>query len=191
MALAGYHPGSVSELEPAPPVDRPVDPLFSHAASPFVRTEAPTPVAFASPPDMPQFNPAATLLTYKTQIQFGLAVLAYLMVLVGAITLVQANPTASWRYYVAALPAAPAVVGLVIFVRGLTRLDDIQVRIQLLAFGVAVGATALITFGYSFFEGVGLPHLPPVYVLPLMVVFWGIGTAFFTWRYLWRFRRRR
>src|SRR5256885_17139082 len=108
MALAGYHPGSVSELEPAPPVDRPVDPLFSHAASPFVRTEAPAPVAFASPPDMPQFNPAATLLTFKTQIQFGLAVLAYLKVLGGPVTVVQGNPETRGKYLVAVQPACPA-----------------------------------------------------------------------------------
>jgi len=183
-------PASPGADEPA--ADAPLETPFADAASPFKRTEGPMPV-FAGPPPRSPLRPAvmSTWITYRSQINFGLAMLAYLMVLVGAITLVQANPTASWRYYVAALPAAPAVVGLVIFVRGLMRLDDIQVRIQLLAFGVAVGATALITFGYSFFEGVGLPHLPPVYVLPLMVLFWGIGTAFFTWRYLWRFRRRR
>lgn len=109
--------------------------------------------------------------------------LAYLMVLVGAITVIQANPGASWRYYVAALPGLPGLVGLVIFVRALMRLDDLHVRIQLYALGLAVGATALVTFAYGFFEGAGMPHLSPAYVLPVMAIFWGIGTAFFTWRY--------
>src|SRR5947208_14877888 len=110
MALAGYHPGSVSELEPAPPVDRPVDPLFTHAASPFVRTEAPAPVAFASPPDMPQFYPAATLLTYNTQIQFSVAVLAYLMVLVGMVTVVPGYRDAHLKFLVAVRAVIPAVL---------------------------------------------------------------------------------
>ena len=115
--------------------------------------------------------------------------LAYLMVLVGAIILVQANPDASWRYYVAALPALPAVLALMVFVRALTRLDDLEARIQLLAFGASLGATALLTFGYAFFEGVGMPHLQPAFVLPVMAILWGIATAFFTWRYKWRYRR--
>ncbi len=83
----------------------------------------------------------------------------------------------------AALPAIPGVVGLVIFVRGLTALDEIQARIQLYALGLSLGATALATFGYGFFEGAGLPDLPPATVLPVMGVCWGLGTAFFAWRY--------
>jgi len=174
-----------------PVADAPLETPFADAASPFKRTEGPMPV-FAGPPPHSPLRPAvmSTWLTYRSQINFGLAMLAYLMVLVGSITLVRANPAASWRYYVAALPTVPAVVGLVIFIRGLMRLDDVQVRIQLMAFGVAIGATGLITFGYSFFEGVGLPHLPPVYVLPLMAVLWAGGNAFFSWWYMWRFRRR-
>src|SRR5438874_1353502 len=86
-------------------------------------------------------------------------------------------------------PAVPALIALFVFVRALTRLDDLQARIQLLAFGSSLGATALLTFGYGFFEGVGMPHLPPVLVLPLMAILWGLATTFFTWRYKWRYRR--
>jgi hypothetical protein len=168
---------------PAPPdPTQPVETPFADAASPFKRTEVPLPV-FGPPPAHP-LGPApaqSTWVTYRSQINFGLAMLAYLMVLVGAITVVGANPNASWRYIVALFPAVPAAVGLVLFIRGLTRLDDTQIRIQLYAFGLAAGATALITFGYGFFEGAGMPHLPPAYVLPLMAIFWGLGTAFFTW----------
>jgi hypothetical protein len=146
---------------------------------------------FAGPPPQTPLAPAvvSSWVIYRTQINFGLAMLAYLMVLVGAITVVQSNPGASWRYYVAALPVLPGLIALIIFVRALTRLDDIQARIQLLAFGLSLGATALLTFGYAFFEGVGLPHLPPAYVLPVMAILWGLATAFFTWRYKWRYRR--
>jgi hypothetical protein len=84
---------------------------------------------------------------------------------------------------VAVLPAAPGAIGLVIFIRALMRLDEVQVRIQLYAFGVAIGGTALMTFAYGFFEGAGLPHLPAAYVLPVMAIFWGGGTAYFSWRY--------
>ena len=178
--------------QPAPSdtASQPLETPFADAASPFKRTEAPLPV-FAGPPPQAPLPPAtqSSWVIYRTQINIGLAALAYLMVLVGATTVIQANPGAAWRYYVAALPVAPAAIALVVFVRALTRLDDLDARIQLLAFGSALGATALLTFGYAFFEGVGMPHLAPAYVLPVIGILWGLATAFFTWRYKWRYRR--
>ena len=188
--LKGYHLSAVSDEEPTAPLQVPddaVDPLFSRAASPFMRTSAPEPVAFASPPGGPALMPMSTWITYKTQIQFGFAILAYLMVLVGSITVVQANPTASWKYGVAVLPVIPA--GLVIFltVRALGRLDEVQKRTQMQALGFSMAATGLLTFAYGFLEGVGLPHLNSTFVLPLMAVLWGLGLLVLNLRY--RFRR--
>jgi hypothetical protein len=174
----------MTDQDPAPnPTEAPVDPLFTHPASPFIRTEAPAPVNFQSPPGGPTPAIYSTWITYRTQIEFGLAMLAYLMVLVGSVTVVRANPDADWRYYVAVLPVAPAGFVIWLFVRALARLDEFQKRIQMQAFGFSLGATALITFGYGFLEGAGMPHLSWTYVLPLMAVLWGGGTAIFTWRY--------
>jgi len=175
----------MTEENPSPnPAEAPVDPLFTHPASPFLRTEAPAPVAFPSPPNAAP-TPAiySTWVIYRTQIEFGLAILAYLMVLVGSVNVLKANPDADWRYYVAVLPVAPAGFVIWLFVRALSRLDELQRRIQMEAFGFALGTTALVTFGYGFLEGVGLPHLNWTYVLPLMAVLWGVGTAIFRWRY--------
>ena len=179
-----------TQPSPSDTASQPLETPFADAASPFKRTEAPLPV-FAGPPPQAPLPPAtqSSWVIYRTQINIGLAGLAYLMVLVGATTVIQVNPGAAWRYYVAALPIVPAAIALVVFVRALTRLDDLQARIQLLAFGSALGATALLTFGYAFFEGVGMPHLAPAYVLPVMGILWGLSTAFFTWRYKWRYRR--
>ncbi len=135
------------------------------------------------PPPRPAAPAPSNWVTYRSQINFGLAMVAFLMMLVGVATVIDANPTAGWRYYAAALPVIPAAVGLVIFVRGLMVLDEIQARIQLYALGLTLGVTALATFGYGFLEGAGLPDLPPAAVLPLMGVCWGLVTAFFAWRY--------
>ena len=171
----------MSEQRPNPdPPEAPIEPLYTHPASPFVRTET------SGPPqvDMPELPPIqSTWITYRAQIEFGLAMLAYLMILVGSVTVLQANPNASWRYIVAVLPVVPAALTLSIFVRALTRLDELQKRIQMQAFGFSLGATALLTFGYGFLEGVGLPHLNWTFVLPLMAILWGVGTAIFTIRY--------
>jgi hypothetical protein len=81
------------------------------------------------------------------------------------------------------LPVVPAVLSLWIFIRVLSRLDELHRRIQVQAFGFSLGATALVTFAYGFLEGVGMPHLSWTFVLPLMAILWGVGTAIFTVRY--------
>ncbi len=171
----------MSEQQPNPdPAETPLEPLYTHPASPFLRTESTAPKHVAMPV-LP--GVASTWVTYRTQIEFGLAMLAYLMILVGSVTVIQSNPNASWRYVVAVLPMVPAALVLSVFVRALTHLDEMQKRIQMQAFGFSLGATALITFGYGFLEGVGLPHLSWTFVLPLMAILWGVGTAIFTLRY--------
>ncbi len=171
----------MSEQQPSPdPAEAPIEPLYTHPASPFLRTDTTAP-PHVDMPVLPAMQ--STWVTYRTQIEFGLAMLAYLMILVGSVTVLQANPTASWRYVVAMLPVAPAALTLSIFVRALSRLDELQKRIQMQAFGFSLGATALLTFGYGFLEGVGMPHLSWTLVLPLMAILWGVGTAIFTLRY--------
>ena len=162
------------------PAEAPVESLYTHPASPFLRTEA-SAVARVEMTPAPALQ--STWITYRPQIEFGLGVLAYLMVLVGCVTVLQANPAASWRYVVAVLPVVPAALTLWTFVRSLARLDELQKRIQMQSFGFSLGATALFTFGYGFLEGEGLPHLSWIFILPVMVILWGIGTAIFTIRY--------
>jgi len=131
--------------------------------------------------------PIQTFVTYKAQILFGLAVLAYLMVMVGSVTAVRANPDAPWRYVVAVLPVFPAGVVVWLTVRALARLDEVQKRTQMQAMGFSMAATALLTFAYGFLEGGGLPHLNWTFILPLMAVLWALGLAVLNLRT--RFRR--
>ena len=186
---SGYHAGSVNEETPAeaPAAEAPVDPLFTHAASPFERTEPPAPVAFPSPPDRQAIDLSATWITHRAQIYFGFAILAYLMVLVGSVTVVQANPDARWKYYVAILPVIPAALVIWLTVKALGRMDEVQKRTQMQAVGFSMVATGLVTFGYGFLEGAGLPHLNSTLVLPLMAVLWGLGLFVLALRY--RLRR--
>ncbi len=168
----------VSDPVPTAPAEAPVDPLFTHPASPFERTNPGAPLAYPSPPLLGErtfITPLATWNTYKTQIQFAFAILAYLMFLVGSVIVVAANPGADWRYWAALLPALPAGVVVWLTVRQLGRLDEVQKRMQMEAIGVSVATTGLVTFAYGFLEGAGLPHMSPVLVLPLMVIFWFLG----------------
>jgi hypothetical protein len=110
-------------------------------------------------------------------IEFGSAMLAYVVVLFASIALINANPDALWRYAVALAPVVPAFFALIAFVRFLGRMDELQRRIQLEAIGLSFGATAILTFAYGFLELVGFPHLSWIWILPLMVMLWGLGGA--------------
>jgi hypothetical protein len=172
------------ETTPTPePTQPPVEPLYTHPASPFLKTESGFPTPPLALPGPPQTPLQSTWITYRNQIEMALAMLAYLIFLVGSVTVLQSNRDASWRYAVAVLPVAPAALVIVLFVRRLARLDELQRRIQTQAFGFSLGTTALLTFAYGFLEGVGLPSLNWTFVLPLMAVLWAIGAAIFTIRY--------
>jgi hypothetical protein len=167
------------------PTQPPVEPLYTHPASPFMRTESNIPPQVAG---IPGPTPAAmqvqsTWVTYRSQIEIGLTLLAYLMFVVGSATVIHGNPTAPWRYVVAVIPVAPIALFLYLIARRIARLDELQKRIQTEALGVALGATALLTFAYGFLEGVGMPHLSWTYIMPLMAALWAVGTAIFTFRY--------
>jgi hypothetical protein len=167
------------------PTQAPVEPLYTHPASPFMRTESnlPPKVAGIPGPTPPAMKVQSTWVTYKSQIEIGLALLAYLMLLIGSVTLLRANTEASWRYVVAVVPVLPAALVVYLFVRRLAQTDELQRRIQSEALGFALAGTALLTFTYGFLEGAGMPHLNWTFILPLMAVLWGVGTAIFTLRY--------
>jgi hypothetical protein len=165
------------------PAQAPVEPLYTHPASPFMRTESSLPFAVDRLPGPPRAPVQSTWITYRSQIEIGLALMAYMMFLLGSVTVLRANPDASWRYIVAVVPVAPAAMVLYLFVRRLARMDELQRRIQTEAFGFSLGATALITFAYGFLEGAGMPHLNWTYILPLMAILWAVGAAVFTFRY--------
>jgi hypothetical protein len=150
-----------------------------------MRTESnlPPQVAGIPGPTPPAMRVQSTWVAYRSQIEIGLALLAYMMLLVGSVTLLRANPQASWRYVVSLVPVLPAALVVVLFVRRLALTDELQKRIQTEASGFALAGTALLTFTYGFLEGVGMPHLNWTFIFPLIAVLWAVGTAIFTIRY--------
>jgi hypothetical protein len=109
------------------------------------------------------------------------------MILVGSVTVLQANGAVSWRYFIAAAPVVPAGIVIWLFVRALSRLDEVHKRVQVQALGFSLAATALLTFGYGFLESIGWPAMNGTLILPLMALLWGVGMIAIALRY--RFRR--
>jgi|SRR5437867_888561 hypothetical protein len=116
--------------------------------------------------------------------EFLLAMAAYVLVLVVSITLLNASPNSAWwRIPLAVTPVVPAIFGVLAFVRFLSRIDELQRRIQLEALAFGFAGAGILTFSYGFLEGVGFPHLSWTFVWPLMIALWGLGSAIASRRY--------
>jgi len=111
------------------------------------------------------------------------ALVTYAAALVVAIVVIQAGPPAAVRYVAALLPVLPIIYGMRAYWRFLSGIDELQRRIQLDGLAFAVGGGGLITVAWGFLELAGLPRLPAVWVFPLLIWLWGIGTALATRRY--------
>jgi hypothetical protein len=116
-------------------------------------------------------------------IEFSGAMAAYVIVLVASVLLLQNNPEAPWRVPLALAPVVPTIFALAAFLHFLRQMDEMQRQIQLEGIGLSFGATAILTFAYGFLENVGFPQVSLIWILPLMVMLWGLGVALAARRY--------
>lgn len=72
-------------------------------------------------------------------------------------------------------PMLPAIFLCVVIIRMIRRMDEMQRKLQAEALALAFAGTALLTFGYGFLEGVGLPRLSMFAVWPVMAGLWVVG----------------
>lgn len=115
--------------------------------------------------------------------EFGLSMLAYVVMLPVSLAIIQSHPDVWWRYPVALAPVIPLIFALLAFLRFFRNMDELQQRIQLEALAVAVGVTVIVTVSYGFLENVGFPHISMIWVTPLLVATWGISAAIASRRY--------
>jgi hypothetical protein len=110
--------------------------------------------------------------------EFLTAMIAYAVVLIVSVSLLQHVPSdAWWRIPLALTPIIPIFFALRAFLRFFHRIDELQKRIQLEAIALSFGVTCVVTFGYGVLEYAGFPALNWTWVPTFMMVFWGIGTG--------------
>lgn len=100
---------------------------------------------------------------------------AYVLVLMLAVSFVNANRDSDLRFPVMLLPAVPIFFAMLAFVNYFETMDELQKRIQLYALALSAGGTAMIAITYGLLEVVGAPHLSWVWVFPIIVGLWGLG----------------
>lgn len=110
-------------------------------------------------------------------VELGVAIGVYAVVLLGAVSFLNAYPDSPWRVPLALAPMVPAVFALIAIMRQFDRMDELQRRIQFEALAFAFGGTALLTFGYGFLQLTGFPQVSWFFVWPIMAVLWMTGKA--------------
>lgn len=108
--------------------------------------------------------------------QFAVAMITYLVTIFAAVWLIDQVDNVLLRALIAIVPVLPLLFGVLAYVRYLSKIDELQQRIQLQAVSFAAGATGLLTFTYGLLENAGLPALSLTYVFPLMIALWGLAT---------------
>lgn len=116
-------------------------------------------------------------------IEFGGAMALYTVVIVVTSLLLKNIASANLRLLVSLLPKFPIGLGLLAFLRFFRAMDELQKRIQLDALAFAFGASGLLTFSYGLMQFAGMPQISLVFIFPLMIALWGLGSIMATRRY--------
>ncbi len=121
----------------------------------------------------------------RFHLEMGGALVLYAVVLITSTVALQSLEDANiyLRTLIVLTPMIPAALVCWSVVRDMRRLDEMYLRIQFEALGFAFAASALLTFSYGFLENVGAPHIPWLWVWPVMGAMWMIGLRIARRRY--------
>jgi hypothetical protein len=108
---------------------------------------------------------------------------AYVIVVLASVWVLKAHIHSPFRFLIALLPVVPSVFAMWASIRYFRGLDELQRRIQFEGLAFSFMATCLISLAWGFLQNAGLPHADIIWVAPLLVMLWGIGTCVATRRY--------
>ena len=127
-------------------------------------------------------NPKQAMRRYLKEFFFAMS--TYAVTLIVSLTLLKnLEFRRGWQIVISLAPALPIIFVILAILRALRDEDELIQRIQLQAVVFSAITTGLITFTYGFLENVGFPHLPTIWILPMMFALWGLGLGYFNQRY--------
>ena len=115
--------------------------------------------------------------------EFGTSMAAYVVVVFTSVWLVKHHVHSPTRYLLAVLPVVPVGFAMWAAIRYFRGLDELQRRIQFEGLAFSFLATCLIALTWGFLQNAGLPHADVIWVAPLLIALWGVGTCIAKRRY--------
>ena len=115
--------------------------------------------------------------------EFIPAMAAYVIVTFASVWLLKRNEHSPLRFLLAVVPVVPAAFAMWAAIRYFRGLDELQRRIQFEGLAFSFLATCLIALSWGFLQNAGLPHADVIWVAPLLIGLWGVGTCVAKRRY--------
>ena len=115
--------------------------------------------------------------------EFIPAMAAYVIVVFASVWTLKHHEHSPLRFLLAVLPVVPAAFAMWAAIRYFRGLDELQRRIQFEGLAFSFLATCLIALSWGFLQNAGLPHADVIWVAPLLVGLWGVGTCVAKRRY--------
>ncbi|MCA9915462.1 MAG: hypothetical protein KC496_19045 [Anaerolineae bacterium] len=119
----------------------------------------------------------------KYNLRMLIASVAYVALLILSITLLKSIRNEVVRLIVAVVPMLPIILGMGAFITLLGELDELQRRIHFEGFAFSIALTGIITFTFGLLESAGFPAFGIIWVFPMLIAFWGIGSGIARKRY--------
>ncbi len=132
-----------------------------------------------------RYMPRIHLMEYPPEVVTRLVVsgVIFLFVFMAAIYLLENETMPTFRMVVAIAPAIPGFIFFLFMADAISRLDELQRRIQIEAIAIGFGISLLVTMVYGLLGLAGLPQASWLYVAVVMVFSWLIGKLWIRWKY--------
>lgn len=116
--------------------------------------------------------------------QFGGAMIAYSLVLIGSITAIRNGELSGWSAGLVSLtPLIPAFFALRVFMLHFRRMDEFRQRLIAESILWATGIVGFACFAYGFLAGaVEVPEIGLIWVLPSICGVFGVAHAILYWQ---------
>jgi hypothetical protein len=115
--------------------------------------------------------------------EFGTSMAAYSVIVPVSVWLLKHHEHSPLRFLLAVLPLVPSAFAMWAAIRYFRGLDELQRRIQFEGLAFSFLATCLIALSWGLLQNAGLPHADVIWVAPLLIALWGVGTCIALRRY--------
>lgn len=132
-----------------------------------------------------RYMPRIHLMEYPPEVVIRLVAsgVAFLFFLMAAIYLLENETMPTFRNVIAIAPAIPGFLFFLFMADAISRLDELQRRIQVEAIAIGFGISVLITLVYGLLGLAGLPQASWLFVPVILTFSWLVGKLWIRWKY--------
>ena len=111
----------------------------------------------------------------KTGLKFGLSMVAYTLAILLMSGLRDDYQGTLLYWGLTILPMVPTAYAGVVLFKSAMAMDELIRRMHSEAIVFSAFVTGFITFSWSLMSNAGLPELHGIWVMPMLIAFWGVG----------------